>query len=98
MAPENISFANNEFNNQFTVQAEGRRGLIEYEKFTSDHVDMYHTEVDPELQGTGVAKILVQWALEYCRANNWKVTPSCTYVAAYIKRHPEWQDLVKDLA
>lgn len=95
MQPEEITFSNNEPDNQFVVRTQGAQGMIEYEKQAPDHLDLYHTEVDPELEGKGVAKVLVQRALEYCRTNNWKVTPTCTYVAAYIQRHPEYQDLVR---
>jgi predicted GNAT family acetyltransferase len=94
MNSEEIKFSNNEPDNQFVVHTQGAQGMIEYEKQAHDHLDLYHTEVDPELEGKGVAKVLVQRALEYCQANNWKVTPTCTYVAAYINRHPEFKHLV----
>ena len=89
-----IKFRNNEENSQFQVHTEGSQGMIEYEKLQPDHLDLYHTEVDPALEGKGVARVLVQRALEYCREQDWRVTPTCTYVAAYIKRHPEFADLI----
>jgi predicted GNAT family acetyltransferase len=95
MEQEHISFSNNEQDNQFVVKTQGNYGMIEYEKLAPNHIELYHTEVDPELEGKGVARVLVQRALEYCRTQDWRVTPSCTYVAAYIKRHPEFQDLVE---
>src|SRR5688500_7072645 len=98
MDTSQISFNNNEEDSQFVVKTGNNRGAIEYEKHSHDHLDMYHTEVDPELEGKGIAKVLVQRALEYCQANNWKVTPSCTYVAAYIQKHPEFQELLKNPA
>ncbi len=98
MNSENIDFNHNEEDSQFVVKIGNgdQQGMIEYERQAPDHLDLYHTEVDPELEGKGVARVLVQRALEYCQANKWKVTPTCTYVAAYIKRHPEWQELVKN--
>jgi len=96
MNSEEITFHNNESDNQFVVHTQGAQGMIEYEKQGPDHLDFYHTEVDPELEGKGIAKVLVQRALEFCKENQFKVTPTCTYVAAYIKRHPEWQYLVKE--
>ncbi|KAA9331770.1 GNAT family N-acetyltransferase [Adhaeribacter soli] len=94
MNHDNISFRNSEEDSQFQVHTQGSQGMIEYEKLGEKHLDLYHTEVDPELEGKGVARVLVQRALEYCRQQNYQVTPTCTYVAAYIKRHPEFQDLV----
>lgn len=94
MSSEEITFHNNESDSQFVVHTQGAQGMIEYEKQAPKHLDLYHTEVDPELEGKGVARVLVQRALEFCKANEFKVTPTCTYVAAYIKRHPEFQGLV----
>ena len=53
-----------------------------------------HTEVAPELEGQGLAGELVRAALAYARANGLKVRPLCSYVQAYMRRHPETQDLL----
>jgi uncharacterized protein len=54
---------------------------------------MPHTAVAPRLQGRGIAATLVQHALEWARAEGLKVNPRCSYVAAYMRRHPETGDL-----
>ena len=94
MNSDEIKFSNNEPGKQFLVHTQGAKGRIEYEKPVHNHLELYHTEIDQELKGQGIASVLVKRALEYCQANNWKVTPTCTYVAAYIHRHPEFQHLV----
>lgn len=53
-----------------------------------------HTEVPEALEGHGIAARLAAHALEYARANGLLVVPLCPYVAAYLERHPEYQDLV----
>jgi predicted GNAT family acetyltransferase len=53
-----------------------------------------HTEVAPELEGQGIAGDLVRAALGHARANGLKVRPLCSYVQAYMRRHPETQDLL----
>jgi uncharacterized protein len=53
-----------------------------------------HTEVPPALEGRGIAARLVQAALEHARAEGLRVKPACSYVRTYLKRHPEYQDLL----
>ena len=59
-----------------------------------DVLVLHHTEVPAALQGLGLAGLLVQAALDWARAQQLRVQPSCSYVAAYMKRHPETQDLL----
>jgi predicted GNAT family acetyltransferase len=57
-------------------------------------VELVHTDVDPRWEGKGVGAALVQGALDDLRARNLKMRPFCPFVAKYIRRHPEYQDLV----
>jgi predicted GNAT family acetyltransferase len=71
---------------QFMVVAEYRRSA-ETIFFTS-------TRVPRELEGQGIASKLIKTALDAARAQHLAVVPICTFVAGYIRRHPEYQDLV----
>jgi len=53
-----------------------------------------HTEVAPELEGQGIAAELVRAALAHAREQGLKVRPLCSYVQAYMRRHPEVQSLL----
>lgn len=53
-----------------------------------------HTEVPPALEGRGIAAALVKAALDWARAEGLRVRPLCSYVVAYMRRHPETQDLL----
>lgn len=55
---------------------------------------MTHTEVHPSLQGQGIAAALVQAALAHARTHQLKIQPDCSYVRAYMQRHPQTQDLL----
>lgn len=55
---------------------------------------MTHTFVHPALEGRGIAAQLVEPALAWARAEGLKVDPVCSYVRVYIKRHPQWEDLL----
>jgi len=53
-----------------------------------------HTEVPSPLGGRGIAAELVRAAFAYAAANGLEVEPWCSYVRAYMKRHPETQALL----
>lgn len=55
---------------------------------------LVHTDVPPELEGRGVGGRLVQGVLETARERGTKIFPACPFVHAYIRRHPEYLDLV----
>ena len=53
-----------------------------------------HTLVPPALEGRGIAAALVKEALAWARQEGLRVRPTCSYVAAYMRRHPQTQDLL----
>ncbi len=88
-------FKVNKAENQFEYHQDGEMAFLEYiEK--DGKIIMTHTEAPEALQGTGAAKELVKNALQYSRDNNFQVSPSCPYVAKYIERNPEWEDILTD--
>jgi predicted GNAT family acetyltransferase len=70
-------------------------GFIRYRR-EPGAVALVHTDVDPDLEGTGAASLLVERALEDVRRNDLKVIPICPYVRSWIGRHPAYADLVVD--
>jgi predicted GNAT family acetyltransferase len=59
-----------------------------------EHVILDHTFVPDELRGHGMAATLVRTALDEARKRHWKIVPRCPYVATFIKRNPDFADLV----
>jgi len=53
-----------------------------------------HTGVPSQVGGRGIAAALTKYALDDARARGWKVRPLCSYADAYIRRHPEYSDLL----
>jgi predicted GNAT family acetyltransferase len=53
-----------------------------------------HTEVLRGFEGRGIGARLAKAALDDIRARGLFMTPTCPFVAAYVKRHPEYADLV----
>ncbi|MBT2117931.1 N-acetyltransferase [Dyella sp. LX-66] len=52
-----------------------------------------HTGVPRPLEGRGIASALVKAALDHARAQHWKVRPACSYADAWMRHHPEYEDL-----
>jgi predicted GNAT family acetyltransferase len=48
----------------------------------------------PSLENKGLGARLVAGALDDIRARGLRVVPFCPFVRAYIRRHPEYADLV----
>ena len=59
-----------------------------------DAIEYLHSETPPELQGHGYATALAKFALDREKASGRKVIPTCPFVRAYIKRHPEYASVV----
>lgn len=59
-------------------------------------LELVHTDVDPRSEGKGVGAALVQGTLDDVRARGLKVRPFCPFVRAYLRRHPEYEDLIVD--
>jgi len=53
-----------------------------------------HTEVPPPHEGQGLGTLLIRTGLASARRRGLLVIPICPFFAAYIKKHPEEQDLL----
>ena len=59
-----------------------------------DVITFTHTEVDPEFEGQGVGSALARYALDQAREAGLRVRPLCPFIARWIRRHPDYADLV----
>ncbi|MGD0865209.1 MAG: GNAT family N-acetyltransferase [Rhizomicrobium sp.] len=53
-----------------------------------------HAEVPSVLRSNGVGSELARGALELAQSQGYKIAPQCPFIAAYIRKHSEFQDLV----
>ena len=60
-----------------------------------DSVIVAHTQIDPQREGEGLGGELVRGTLDHIRASGKTVIPMCPFTAEYIRRHPEYVDLVQ---
>jgi len=55
-----------------------------------------HTEVSPAFEGKGLGSRLIAFALDEVRARGSHAIPACPFVAAFIRKHPEYLDVVSE--
>ncbi len=91
--PEEIPVTNNEAAQRFEAAQAGRAAFLDYRR-QGNSLILIHTEVPSEMEGRGVGGKLAKTALEYARGEGLHVVPRCPFVASYLKRHPEYLDLV----
>ncbi|MDT8760381.1 N-acetyltransferase [Sphingomonas psychrotolerans] len=77
---------------RFELIEQGHLAFAEY-RIEGEVITFTHTIVPASLQGMGVGSRLIEGALSEVRKRGLKVRATCTFVAAYLARHPEWQDL-----
>lgn len=75
---------------RFEVSTPHGTAYLSYERSPDGKaLDLQHTIVPEEAQGDGVGNALVQAAIDYARDNRLRVIPTCPFVAAWLKRHPD---------
>ncbi len=79
---------------RFEARVDGKlAGFIQYE-MRADAVVLVHTEVLEEYEGKGVGSVLVRRVLDDIRARDGKIIPTCPFVGEYIRRHPDYLNVV----
>ena len=63
-------------------------------KSINGEIYLTHTEVPRELEGKGIGSQLVEKTLQDIERQGLRLVPLCPFVAAYIKKHPEWRRIV----
>lgn len=87
--------SDNPARNRFELAVEGETAFANYRR-DGGVLTITHTEVPKQLEGRGIGSRLVAGMLDIARAQRLTVVPRCSFVRAYIKRHPHYADLVKD--
>lgn len=78
---------------RFVALVDGQLSVADY-RLADGVMHMTHTGVPPALQGRGIAAALVRAALAHAEREGLKVNPLCSYVRAYMQRHPETAKLL----
>lgn len=78
---------------RYETIVDGKLAMAQY-RLSGDRITFIHTEVPAELEGRGIASQLARYALDDARRRGLTVVPICPFISGYIRRHPEYDDIV----
>ena len=87
-----MQVTDNPAHHRYELPLDGRTAYASYRR-DGNVLLVYHTEVPREFEGRGIGSTLVKGMLDLARAQDLKVKPLCSFVAAYMQRHPEFSDI-----
>ena len=79
---------------RYEVWVDGRRAGLAAYRIDGAVIVFTHTEVDDAYEGQGLGGRLARYALDDARARGLDVLPLCPFIRGWIKRHPDYADLV----
>ncbi len=83
----------NRAKSRYEMPVDGKIAFVAYRR-DEGMIFLNHAEVPQELEGRGLGSELARATLEQVRSEGLKVVPRCGFIAAFIRRHPEYADLV----
>ena len=89
-----VSVSDSPERSRYETTTDDELAFLEYRRVGAKLIALNHTDVPEILRGRGVAAALAQYALNDARDNGVEVLPFCPYVAAFIKRHPDYMEIV----
>ncbi|MBP7397687.1 MAG: N-acetyltransferase [Flavobacterium sp.] len=94
MNPE-VQLKTNDKTGIFFIEIDGKEeAMMTFFMSDDNKMTIDHTEVNPGNEGKGLGKKLVVKAIEFARANNYKIVPVCSFVKSVIEKTPEFQDIL----
>jgi predicted GNAT family acetyltransferase len=79
---------------RYEVRVDGEfAGFAQYRQ-REDEIVFTHLEIDPAFENRGIGGRLAKYALDEARSRSLRVVPKCPFMAAYIRSHPEYADVV----
>ena len=94
MRDKNTVVIHNPEEHRFELSIDGHLAVLDY-ILRENTIIFIHTGVPPEISGRSPGVKLAQTGLEYARGNGLGVKSKCWFVSKYLRRHPEYQDLLK---
>ena len=90
------TIANNSAQQRYEISVDGElAGFVQY-RAKPGLIALIHTEIGDRFEGQGLGGRLIAHALDDARARGLAVLPFCPFADAYIRRHPEYVDLVPE--
>jgi hypothetical protein len=91
---QDISLADQPGRHRYELLVNGQLAALIGYRQAPGRIDLLHTEALPAFEGEGLGAAIAKFALDDARRQGLMVVPSCSFIARYIERHPEYRDLV----
>ena len=69
-------------------------GFAAYELCDDGVYSFHHTEVFEGNEGRGLGQQLAEGVMAFAREQGIKIHPSCSFLASYVRKHPEHRELM----
>ncbi|MER5647812.1 GNAT family N-acetyltransferase [Streptosporangium sp. NPDC002524] len=96
MMADDIEISDNPEASRFEILLDGEVAGFAAYRLRAGKIIFTHTEILPEHEGKGLGGRLASAALDASRSSGRAVVPLCPFVSRYIRRHPEYRDLVPE--
>ena len=93
---DQMTLADNAAMNRFELRDGDEVAAQSEYKLLKGAVMFTHTQVQPAYEGKGLGSKLAKFALDDVKARGLQVIPVCEFIAGYIRRHPDYLDLVSE--
>ena len=93
MVSQSHTVNNNAREQRFEILEGNDLAYLEYRYYKND-IALMHTFVPEAIEGRGIASKLAHYALEWAKQHKKPVMVYCRFVAAYLKKHPEYNDII----
>ncbi len=95
MSHQDTKVRHDEDQQRYVLEVNGQAlGFAQYQE-EGDRQVFTHTEIDESLAGQGMGSTLVRESLNDARQRGKRIVPVCEFIAAYVKKHPDWNDIVE---
>ena len=84
---------NNIMKQQFELEVGGEKAIILY-KMKGNKIILKDTQVPASMKGQGIGSKLASQTFDLIEKMGLKIIPTCEFIQAWLKRHPERQSMV----
>lgn len=81
---------------RYSQRRDGAEAELTYRTVSPNLIDANHTGVPDSMRHTGAGLALVKRMVKDARTGGYRIRPTCPFVEAMRKRHPDWADVFED--
>lgn len=89
-----MNITHNSTTQRFEIIIDGISAYLSYDVVDDNTLNYNHTIVPSELSGRGIGSALTKFALDYAKDHNKQVIADCSFVARYIDKNRQYQQLL----